>query len=75
VLSTLLILAAEAHEEESSKTAFYVLGGLCAVWAVLVSAMGIRNHDFPTSGTAARAVMGISAVLVVGAMASAVLTG
>ena len=52
------VLAA-AHSEPS-KTPFYIAGGLFAVWAVVLSAIGLRNADFPRSGTAARAVMGIS---------------
>jgi plastocyanin len=45
---------------EPSKTPFYVAGSLFAVWAVVLSAIGLRRHDFPPSGTIARVVMGIS---------------
>jgi hypothetical protein len=75
VLHALASLAA-VEKEESSKTVFYVLGGTLVAWAVLVSAVGIKRHDtFPSSPAAARAVMAISVVLVLGAMASAALTG
>jgi len=63
-------------EEETSKAAFYVLGGLFAGWAVLLGALGILRHaTFPPSAGAARGIMAVGVVLMVGAMASAVLTG
>jgi len=62
-------------EEETSKLAFYALGGLFAGWAVLIGALGILRHaTFPPSEGAARAVMAVGVVLMVGALASAVLT-
>ena len=75
MLATLIAFAAE-EAEESSKALFYVCGGLLAVWALVVSAIGIKSHaTFPPSQGAARGVMAISAVLVLAAMASAVITG
>lgn len=66
--------AEEAHHQ--SHTAFYLAGGALALWAVIVSFIGIRRHEnWPSSESAARGVMGISAVLVVLAMATAVITG
>jgi hypothetical protein len=44
--------------------AFHICGGLLAIWAVLLSAMGIVRHDFPGTRAAARAVMGFSVLLV-----------
>lgn len=78
-MSTLLAFIAFAQEEvhteaETSKTLFYVVGGVLAVWAVLVAGMGIRQHEFPRSESAARGVMGISALLVVATLASALIT-
>jgi hypothetical protein len=74
VLHALITFAAEAGAEPS-KTFFYICGGALAVWAVAVSAFGIRAHDsFPATEGAARGVMTISIVLVVLAMASAVIT-
>ncbi|WP_205695833.1 hypothetical protein [Conexibacter sp. SYSU D00693] len=75
MLDTLFLLAAEVHEEEPSKTAFYVLGGILAVWAVLLSAYGLRRADWPTTGGPAKAVMGVTALLVVGTMAASIATG
>jgi hypothetical protein len=75
VLLATLIAAAEAGEEESSKTLFYVMGGILAAFAVVVSAIGIRGHEtFPPSQGAARGVMTLAAVLVVLTLAAAVLT-
>ena len=74
MLATLLTFAAETAEEETSKTAFYVLGGVAAVWAIVLFAVGMRNPKFPGSVAAQRGVMVVSVVLVVSAMASAVLT-
>ena len=74
MLHAALTLAA-TEGEESSKLLFYVLGGALAAWAVLVATLGIMRHEtFPGSRGALRAVMAISAVLMVCAMASAVIT-
>ena len=70
-----IILAAVEEGAESSKTLFYICGGALAVWAVVVSVIGIRAHEtFPPTKSAARGVMTISIVLVLLAMASAVIT-
>jgi len=75
VLLATLIAAAEAGEEESSKTLFYVMGGVLAAFAVVISAIGIRGHEtFPPSQGAARGVMTLTAVLVVLTLAAAILT-
>ena len=52
--------------------AFHVIGGLAAIWAVLVAVVGIRKEDFP--GGAERIVGAISVLLVVGAISAAVIT-
>ena len=74
MLATLLTFAAEAAEEESSKTLFYVLGGVAAVWAIVLFALGMRSPSFPDSPGAQRGVIAISVLVVLGAMASAVLS-
>jgi hypothetical protein len=75
VLTALITFAATEEGHETSKTFFYVAGGALAVWAVVVSAIGIRAHEtFPPSKSAARGVMGISVGLILLAMASAVIT-
>jgi hypothetical protein len=74
VLHALITFAAE-EGAESSKTLFYICGGALAVWAVVVSAIGIRAHEtFPPSQGAQRGVIAISVALIVLAMASAVIT-
>jgi hypothetical protein len=72
MVHALLVLAAE--KAEHSKTAFYLAGALLAAWAVALGFIGLRSPDFPGSATAARGVMAISAVLMLAAMATAVLT-
>lgn len=72
-VTALLVLAAE--EAEPSKTAFYLGGGLLAVWAVVLALIGLSRPGFPSSAGAARGVYGISALLVVLAMATAIGTG
>jgi hypothetical protein len=76
-LHALIVFAAETaeHEEEGSKTAFYIAGGVLATWGFVMGILGTRRHaDFP-SASAAKGLMGISALLVVATMATAVLTG
>jgi plastocyanin len=60
---------------EKSKVPFYIAGGLLVTWALVVSlALGLRRPDFPGSQEGQRAVIAISVVLVLAAVASAVLT-
>ncbi len=54
--------------------AFHLMGGLLALWAVLVAALGILRHDFPRGRSAETLVTAISVLLVVGAIGSAILT-
>ena len=70
------IVFASTEGEESSKTLFYVAGGLLAVFAVVISAIGIKGiASFPRSQGQARGVIGLAALLVLAAMASAIITG
>lgn len=55
-------------------TAFYVLGGVLAAWALIVTALGVTRHEFPGSGAGERIVAAISVVLVAGAIGSGVIT-
>ena len=76
-LHALILFAQEValHEEESSKTAFYVAGGLLAAFGFLIGILGTMRHgDFPGEG-AARGIMGAATLLVVATMAAAVITG
>lgn len=54
--------------------AFHVLGGLLAVWALVVSYLGITREGFPSSRTQERIVTAVSVVLVAGAIGSAIYT-
>ena len=51
---------------------FYFAGGALAVWALIVSFLGIVREDFPATRNAARLVGAISIVLVVAAIGSAI---
>ena len=71
-----LAAAAEAAEDSSSHIPFYVLGGLLAVWAVVIAFFGMsRRGDFPANEGGSNLVVLVTLVLVVGACASAALTG
>jgi hypothetical protein len=69
-----LVLAAETAAEESSKTAFYICGGLLAAWAVVLAGIGMTQATFPATVGARRGVIAFTAVLVAAAMATAVIT-
>ena len=55
--------------------AFHVMGGVLAIWALLVSFLGVTRENFPATKTAERIVALISITLVVAAIGSAVITG
>ena len=69
-VATLILAAAE----EKSHVPFYICGGLLAVWAVVVSVIGFTRPDFPISQGQQRAAMGLTVVLVLSAMTTAVVT-
>jgi len=74
VLHLLTVIAA-VEGEESSKTPFYIAGAVLALFAVLISVLGIRRIDsFPSSKGQARGVIGLAGLLVVAAMAAAVIS-
>jgi plastocyanin len=54
--------------------AFHVIGGLFAVWAVTLAALGIKREDFPRPGRETVAVGTLSIVLAVSAVASGIIT-
>jgi hypothetical protein len=75
VLHTLTLVFASTEGEESSKALFYIAGGVLAVFAVLISALGIsRIGSFPSGKGQVRGVIGLAALLVLAAMASAIIT-
>lgn len=54
--------------------AFHVCGGLLALWALVVSFLGITREGFPGSGGGARIVGGISVLLTLAAISTAIYT-
>ena len=68
-MTTLLLAAGEP-----SKVPFYIAGGLLVVWAVALAGVGLTRPAFPYNQRGARGVMAVSAILMVAAMATAVLT-
>jgi uncharacterized cupredoxin-like copper-binding protein len=60
---------------EKSKVPFYIAGGVLVSWALIVSlGLGMRKPDFPGSVKGQRVVAAISAVLVLAAVSTAVIT-
>jgi hypothetical protein len=58
-----------------SKVPYYIAGGLLVSWALLVSlGLGLRKPEFPGSASGQRAVVAITAVLVVATVSMAVAT-
>ncbi|MHB8492279.1 MAG: hypothetical protein ACYDA6_08735 [Solirubrobacteraceae bacterium] len=65
-MSTLIAHLPAIMAAEKSRTAFYVVGGLLAAWAFIISlGVGLRRADFPSSAAGARMVMAVSAILVI----------
>ena len=70
-----LLLAAAEHAAEGhhkSELPFFVFGAMLVVFAIVVSVIGFKKPDFPGNETAARGVMGVGVLLVVGALGSAI---
>jgi hypothetical protein len=75
VLHALTIVFAAAEGHETSKTLFYVAGGVLAAFAVIISVVGIKRIDtFPSSKGQERGVLGVAVLLVLAAMAAAIIT-
>ena len=70
----LALLQIAAEEAEKSKVPFFVAGGLFAVWAIVLFAVGMRTQTFPGGQSGERTVIAVSLVLMVAAMATAVIT-
>jgi hypothetical protein len=68
VLTTLLAAA------EPSKVPFYIAGGVFALWAAVLSSLGLTRPAFPFGATGQRAVMAISLVLAGLAIGTAIAT-
>ncbi len=57
-----------------SKVPFYVAGGVLALWAVVLAAMGLSQPEFPKNVGGERAVIAISVLLAAVAIAMAIKT-
>jgi len=74
-MHTIALQLAPVIAAEKSKVPFYIAGGILVAWALTLSlGIGLRKPDFPSSLAGQRAVMGISLVLVVAAVSTAVAT-
>ena len=51
---------------------YYIAAGAAAVWAVILTAIGVRNESFPATRGATRLVAAISIVLVVATIGLAI---
>jgi plastocyanin len=74
-MHTLALQLAPVLAAEKSKVPFYIAGGILVVWALVLSlGLGMRKPDFPGSLAGQRAVVAVTAVLVLAAVSTAVLT-
>lgn len=74
-MHTLAVQLAPVLAADKSKVPFFIAGGLLVVWALAVSlGLGLRKPSFPGSAQGERAVIAISAVLVLAAISTAVIT-
>jgi len=62
------------HGYVEDVNAFHVIGGLFAVWAIVLTAIGIRREDFPRPGLETVAVGTISVLLAAGSIGSGIVT-
>jgi hypothetical protein len=68
-MSALLLITAA---DEPSKVPFFIAGGVLALYAVVLSAIGMRRPDFPFNGRGQRGVIAVTVVIVVLAIAAAI---
>jgi hypothetical protein len=68
------MLTAILAAAEPSKVPFYIAGGVLAAWAVVLAGIGLTRPSFPFNDRGARAVMGLSLVLMIVTIGTAVAT-
>jgi hypothetical protein len=74
-MHTFALQLAPVLAAEKSKVPFYIAGGVLVAWALILSlGLGMRKPDFPGSLAGQRAVVAVTAVLVLAALSTAVLT-
>jgi hypothetical protein len=71
-LAVILAAAEHAAKPHRSEAPFFVMGPLLAAFAILISVFGFKRPDFPATAAAARGVMAAGALLVAGAVSTAV---
>jgi hypothetical protein len=54
--------------------AFHVIGGCLALWAVVLTVLGIVKEGFPAKATTERVVIAVSVILALAAISSAIIT-
>jgi plastocyanin len=54
--------------------AFHVIGGVWAIWAITLTAIGVRREDFPSSRGQTLAVGAVSLLLAVGTISAGIIT-
>lgn len=74
-MHTLAVQLAPILAAEKGKAPFFIAGGLLVAWALFVSlALGLRNPNFPGDLGGQRVVSAITALLVLAAVSTAVIT-
>jgi plastocyanin len=74
-MHTVALQLAPVLAAEKSKVPFYIAGGLLVAWALVLSlVIGARRADFPSNLGQQRAVIAVTAVLVLAAVSMAVVT-
>jgi hypothetical protein len=68
------VLATVIAAAEPSKVPFYIAGAVLVIWAIGMSAFGIRSPEFPKSMSEQRGVIGVTVMLVVITLAMAIHT-
>jgi hypothetical protein len=68
------VLSAWLAAAEPSKVPFFIAGGVFALWAVVLSWIGLTHPSFPFDVRGQRAVIGVSFILAAAALAMAIVT-
>jgi hypothetical protein len=69
-----LTLAAAEGAAATSKTPFYLCGGLLVLWALVLAGIGMSRPGCPGAVAIERRVIAMTVLLVAAAMATAVIT-
>ena len=70
-MSALLLITAA---DEPSKVPFFIIGGALAIYAVILATIGIQRPSFASNRAGERGVIALTAVLVVLAIGTAIVT-